>query len=159
MRPRFPTALALVPALLFSACVTTTASSTTWGEPYQAGWVRRGRVESIRETVVRRDGNPAAGAVAGAIVGGILGSAIGGHTRYDRWGNAYYHGSESGAVVGAVGGAMVGAAASQGSPPQHAYEVFVRFEDGGHEAFVFQGALPFQVGEAVSLTPQGLVRQ
>ena len=44
--------LALVlPALLLSACVTTTTSSRTWGDPYGQGWARYGHVESVRETV------------------------------------------------------------------------------------------------------------
>ncbi len=159
MRPAHFTALALVPALLLSACVSTTSTTRTWGDPNGSAWARYGRVESIRETVRRQEGNPAGGAIAGALIGGILGSAIGGHTHYDRWGNAYNSGSGAGAVVGAVGGAMVGAAASQGSSEERSYEVLVRFEDGGYETFVFGGALPFQVGDAVSLTPQGLARQ
>jgi outer membrane lipoprotein SlyB len=150
--------LALLPALLVSACVTTTTTSRTWGDPAGTGWARAGRVEAIRETIHRRQGDPAAGAVAGAVIGGLLGSAIGGHAGYDRWGNRYYHGSGAGALAGAVGGAMVGAAVSQGSGEERFYEVFVRFDDGGAETFVYQGYPPFQVGEAVMLTPQGLAR-
>jgi outer membrane lipoprotein SlyB len=152
-------ALVLLPALLLTACATTTRTTTTWGDPYGGDWARNGRVESIRETVWRRDGNPAAGAVAGALIGSVLGSAIGGRSYYDRWGNQYYRGSGAGAVVGAVGGAMVGAAASQGSSEERTYEVFVRFDDGGSETYSFRGPLAFRVGDAVSLTPQGLVRQ
>ncbi len=157
MKQRHLASLVLLPALLLPACVTTTTRTTTWGEPYGGDWARSGRVESIRETVWRQEGNPAAGAVAGAVVGGILGSAIGGRTHYDRWGNSYYQGSAAGAVVGAVGGAMVGAAASQGSSEERTYEVTVRFDDGGSETYVFRGAPPFGVGDTVSLTPQGLV--
>jgi outer membrane lipoprotein SlyB len=152
-------ALALVPALLLSACATTTTTSTTWGGPYGGDeWARYGHVESIRETVRRQEGNPAAGAVAGALVGGLLGSAIGGHVAYDAWGRAYRVHSGFGAAVGAVGGAMVGAAASQGASEDRTYEVFVQFDDGGRETFVYQGWLPFGVGDPVMLTPRGLSR-
>jgi len=139
--------LLLAPALGLSACVTTSATTTTWGEPYaapQQSWERRGRVEQIRETVYRQQGNPAGGAVAGAVVGGLLGHAIAHH---------------GGGLVGAIGGAAVGAAASQGSAEDRVYEVFVRFEDGGLEPFVFRGGAPFRVGDLVSFSPQGLVRQ
>ena len=152
----------LLPALLLSGCVTTTVASRTWGpesDPNAGGWARYGRVESIRETVVRRQGDPAAGAAAGAVVGGILGSVIGGHGHYDRWGHAWHHGSAAGAVFGAIGGAMVGAAASQGGPDTVTYEVSVRFDDGGYETFVYAPPIPFRVGDQVTLTPQGLARQ
>ena len=135
--------LALVLPMLLSACVATTTTSRTWGEPYGAGWARYGRVESVRETVHRQQGDPGGGAVAGAIIGGLLGSAWSG-------------GRPGGAVAGAIGGAMVGAAASQGQAEQRLYEVFVRFDDGALEPFVYQGYLPFNVGEPVVLTAQGL---
>lgn len=151
-------AVALAPALLLSACVTTTTRTTTWGGAgYGGDWARTGRVESVRETVVRQEGNPGAGAVAGALIGGLLGS--GGHTHYDRYGRAYRHGSAAGAVGGAVVGAVVGAAASSGSAEQRTYEVVVRFDDGGAETYSYPGSTPFAVGDAVTLTPQGLYRQ
>jgi outer membrane lipoprotein SlyB len=134
-----------LPALLLSACVTTTTTSRTWGEPYGQGWARYGRVESIRETVQRQQGDPAGGAVAGGLIGALLGNAISGG-----------HGAAT--VVGAVGGAMVGAASSQGGAEQRLYEVFVRFDDGALEPFVYQGVLPFRVGEPVVLTASGLGR-
>lgn len=152
-------ALAALPALALSGCVHTYATTQTWGEPQgQApqppSWVRYGRVESIRETVVHQRGDPGGGAVAGAIIGGLLGSAIFGHHGYYG-----HHHSGAGAVAGAVGGAMVGAAASQGEGERRTYQVFVRFEDGGLEPFVFRDALPFQVGEEVAFSPQGLMRR
>jgi outer membrane lipoprotein SlyB len=150
--------LLLVPALLAIACVTTTTTTREWTDDGGGEWARYGRVESARETVRRSDGNPAAGAVAGAIVGGLLGSMIGGHTDYDRWGRAYYHGSGEGAAVGAVGGAVVGAAASQGSSEDRWSEVVVRFEDGGLERFTYQGPPPFRPGDLVVQTPRGLQR-
>jgi outer membrane lipoprotein SlyB len=157
MRPRRFRTLALLSPLMLAACVTTTTTST-WSDPYAGDWARYGHVESIRETVRRQEGNPAAGAVLGGVLGGLLGSAIGGHTHYDRWGNGYHHGSAAGAVVGAVGGAMVGAAASQGSSEERFYDVFVRFDDGGYEAFLSHDPLPYRVGDPVSLTPRGLER-
>jgi outer membrane lipoprotein SlyB len=158
MRPHRRLALALLLPLALTACVTTTTTTRTWSEPYAGDWARYGRVESIRETVRRHEGNPAAGAAAGAVLGGLLGSVIGGHGHHDRWGNVHHHGSAAGAVVGAVGGAMIGAAASQGSSEERFYDVFVRFDDGGTEAFLFHAPLPFQVGDPVSLTAQGLAR-
>lgn len=158
MRSRpFRTLTLLVP-LLLTACVTATTTSTWSDGYYGAEGTRYGHVESIRETVRREEGNPAAGAAVGAVVGGLLGSAIGGHTRYDRWGNSYHQGSAAGAVVGAVGGAMVGAAASQGHGEERFYDVYVRFDDGGLEAFSFRDPLPFRVGDPVSLTGRGLER-
>ena len=155
MRPR--TLLLLAPALL-SACVTATTSTRTWGEPQVGGFARAGRVESIRETVRRYQGDPAAGAAAGAVVGGLLGAALGGYGTYDRWGGYHYHGNAGGAVVGAIGGAAVGAAASQASGEERIYEVLVRFDDGGVQTFAFRDGVPFQVGEGVVLGPQGLTR-
>ena len=151
-------ALLLVPALVLGGCVTASTRTTTWGEPYGGNWARTGRVESIRETVRTRSGDPASGAVAGAIIGGLIGSALGGRSYVDRWGRVVTRGSGAGAVAGAVGGAMVGAAASQGQGEERTYEVFVRFDDGALESFVYQNVLPFRVGDAVALTAQGLAR-
>jgi outer membrane lipoprotein SlyB len=134
-----------LPALLLSACVATTTTTRTWGDPYAQNWARYGRVESIRETVHRQQGDPAGGAVAGAIIGSLLGSAWSG-------------GHGAGALAGAIGGAMVGSAASQGQAEQRIYEVFVRFDDGALETFVYQGVLPFRVGDPVALTASGLGR-
>jgi outer membrane lipoprotein SlyB len=154
MRSRPLVALVLSGALVLPACVTTTTTSSQWGGPPGEAWARDGRVESIRETVRRQQGDPAAGAAAGAIIGGLLGGALGGH--YGRWG--YYHPSAAGTLFGAAGGAMVGAAASQSSEERF-YEVFVRFDDGATQSFVYAGYPPFAVGEAVRLTPQGLGRR
>jgi len=154
-------ALAILPALL-GACVTASTTRTTWVDPAAQpppAPIRYGRVEAIRETVHRQQGDPAAGAVAGAVIGGLLGSALGSHTVYDRWGYGYRATDPGATFAGAVGGAMVGAAASQAaSGEDRVYEVFVRFEDGSLQTFAYRGGTPFSVGEAVSLTPQGLVR-
>ena len=150
-------ALAALPFLLLSACVTTRTTVRSWGDT-GAEPERWGRVERIKEIVTEQRGDPAAGAVAGAIIGGLLGSTIGGSTYSDRWGNVHSSGNPAGAVVGAVGGAMVGAAASDGHAEQREYHLLIRFDDGGREWFVFRGAAPFQVGEAVRLTPRGLAR-
>jgi outer membrane lipoprotein SlyB len=157
MRSGRLTSLAALTALLSSACVTTTTSSQTWGEGSQ-GWERVGYVASIRETVERQQGNPGAGAVAGAVIGGLLGSSIGGRTHYDRWGRAHSHGNAAGAVAGAIGGAVVGAAASQGGSEHRTYDIFVRFDDGSAQTFVFGPPLAFSVGDEVRLTPRGLER-
>jgi outer membrane lipoprotein SlyB len=158
MRPGRLTSLAALTALLCSACVTTSTTSTTWGEGAQPQWERVGYVASIRETVQRQQGNPGAGAVAGAVIGGLIGSSVGGTTHYDRWGYAHRHGSAAGAVAGAVGGAVVGAAASQGGAEHRTYEIFVRFDDGGSETFVYGPPLAFSVGDEVRLSPRGLER-
>jgi outer membrane lipoprotein SlyB len=143
-------------ALLLTGCVTTTRT-TTWHHG-ESRWERRGYVESVRETVERREGNPAGGAIAGALIGGVLGSAIGGHRHVDRWGRSHHHGSGAGALVGAIGGAAVGAAASGGASEDRWYEVFVRFDDGRLERFTYRGAPAFAVGDEVRLGARGLYR-
>ena len=134
----------LVPVLL-AGCVATTTQTRTWSEPGAGEWARYGRVESIRENVRRTEGNPAGGAIAGAVVGGLLGTVMSG-------------GRAEGTAAGMIGGAVVGATASQGAPEQRWYEVFVRFQDGALERFVYDGAAPFGVGESVAQTPRGLER-
>ena len=137
-------ALLVLPAILLGGCATTTYQTTTWGDQgYAQGWARYGHVESIRETVRTTQGDPAGGAFVGALVGGLL---FGG--RYPAQ-----------TIAGMAGGAMVGAAASQAANSQdRTYEVFVRFDDGGLEPFVYQNVLPFRAGERVVLTAQGLSR-
>mgnify|MGYP003407154074 CR=1 FL=1 len=54
-------------------------------------------------------------------------------------------------------GAAVGAAASQHSRESRTYHLLVRFQDGSFGMFVFSGAPPFQPGQPVALTPQGLL--
>jgi outer membrane lipoprotein SlyB len=105
----------------------------------QPEWVRYGTVTNIREVIQRREGDPAGGALAGAIIGGILGGGRG-----------------PGALFGAMGGAAVGAAASSGSSERISYEVWVRFQDGGYQAFVYASYPPFRPGDPVALTPHGL---
>lgn len=129
--------------LLFSfmsACATTTTSSTTFVDP-QDNWVRYGRVAWVREFIQQEHGDPAGGAIAGAIIGGLLGGGRG-----------------PGAFVGAVGGAAIGAAASQGSSESRFYDVAVQFQDGQTQLFRYEGYPPFNPGENVVQTPQGLAR-
>jgi outer membrane lipoprotein SlyB len=144
---RFPTgALGLAFIALTSACTTTTTTTRSWGEPYNDGyWVRYGRVEHIRETIQREQGNPAGGALAGALIGGMIGGSLGG--------------GGAGTIMGAAGGAVVGAQASQGSAERRFYEILVRFDDGGVLSVVYEGYPPFRVGEFVQQTPQGLFRR
>lgn len=138
--------LAIAPILL-SACVTTSTTTRTWGEPYAEPqeYARYGRVEQVRETVHRQRGDPVGGAAAGAVVGGIIGSTMSG-------------GRGPGGLVGALFGAAVGANSSQVAAEERIYEVFVRFEDGGFESFAYRGYLPFQPGESVRWGPRGLER-
>jgi outer membrane lipoprotein SlyB len=137
-------ALLLVPALLLGGCVATQYRTQTWGaDPYGAQWARYGHVESIRETVRTQQGDPGAGAVAGAIIGGLL---FGGNNPAQT-------------IFGMGAGAMVGAAASQGGAEDRFYEVFVRFDDGALERYVYQNVLPFRVNDPVVLTAQGLARR
>jgi outer membrane lipoprotein SlyB len=137
-------ALALLPALMLSGCVATTTRTQTWSsDPYGQEWARYGRVESIRETVRSQQGDPGAGAVAGAIIGGLL---FGGHNPAQT-------------IFGMGAGAMVGAAASSGSAEDRYYEIFVRFDDGAVERYVYQNVLPFRVGDPVVLSSQGLSRR
>lgn len=144
--------VAILPALLSAACVTTTRTTRTWGEVGQS-WARYGRVTTIRETVTTTQGDPAAGAAVGAVIGGLLGLAMSGGHHHGR----HHHADAGGAVIGAIGGAAVGAATSQ-SGEERTYEVTVHYDDGGVETYTYGGWSPFQVGEAVVLGPQGLSR-
>jgi outer membrane lipoprotein SlyB len=146
-----PIAAALVVPMLLSACVTSRTTSRTWGDPANAGWARNGHVQTIRETVRHTRGDPVGGAVAGAAIGGVLGSLLGGRSHH-----GYFRPSGGGAVFGAATGAMVGAVASQGGPEQRTYEVFVAFDDGGYETFVYPSWPPFRIGDPVQLTEYGL---
>jgi outer membrane lipoprotein SlyB len=136
-QPRLIAVLAL--AALVSSCWTTTTYST-WSQASAAGdWARGGRLESIREMVRRREGNPAGGALAGALIGGFL-----------------FGGRGPGALIGAAGGAAVGAAASQGSSETRFYQVLVHFDDGTFGMFTYAAYPPFAPGQAVVLTRDGL---
>jgi outer membrane lipoprotein SlyB len=127
-----------------ASCATTRTSSTTWVAPPPPAaapvtWAKPGRVESVQEIVHRVEGHPAGGALAGALIGGFLFG---------------HHGHAS--LFGAAAGAAVGAAASQHSAESRTYHLLVKFEDGSYGMFVFAGAPPFQPGQPVVLTPQGL---
>ncbi len=137
-------ALLVLPAMLLGGCYATSYRSQTYGgDPYAQQWARYGHVESIRETVRTQQGDPGAGAAAGAIIGGLL---FGGR-------------SPAQTIFGMGAGAMVGAAASSGGSEDRFYEVFVRFDDGALERYVYQTVLPFRVNDPVVLTAQGLYRR
>ena len=125
---------------LLPSCATTTTSSTTWTDTASADY-RYGQVAWVREYVQHQQGDPVGGAIAGAIIGGILG---GGH------GPA--------AWMGAAGGAAIGAAASEGHRDSRYYDIAVRFQDGTQRVFRYPNYAPFQPGEQVIETPQGLAR-
>jgi outer membrane lipoprotein SlyB len=125
---------------LLPGCATTTTNSTTWTEATSAEY-RFGQVAWVREYVQHQHGDPAGGAIAGAIIGGILG---GGHGP-SAW-------------IGAAGGAAIGAAASEGHRDARFYDVAVRFQDGTQRVFRYPDYAPFQPGEQVVETPQGLAR-
>jgi hypothetical protein len=61
-----------------------------------------------------------------------------------------------GTFVGAAEGAAIGANASQGGYVGRAFQVFVRFDDGSLRTFVYRDQLPFQPGQYVAWTSQGL---
>ena len=79
------------------------------------------------------------GAIAGAILGGILGGGRG-----------------PSALVGAAGGVAIGAAASEGQGETRFYDVAVQFRPGTQQVFRYPDYAPFQPGERVVQTPQGL---
>ena len=140
MRVSFrPWSVLLLAAALSASCAATTTTSTTWTEPAALGPPRSGHVESVREIVQRTEGNPAGGALAGALIGGFL------------------FGRGPARLLGAAGGAAVGAAASQGGSERRTYQVLVRFDDDGtYGMFIYGGYSPFQPGQPVVLTQQGL---
>ena len=125
---------------LAPGCATTTTTSTTWTAESPAEY-RHGEVTWVREYVQHHHGDPAGGAIAGAIIGGILGGG---------------HGPS--ALIGAAGGAVIGAAASEGHAESRYYDVGVQFQDGSQQIFRFPDYAPFQPGEHVVQTPQGLAR-
>ncbi|HVZ72871.1 MAG TPA: hypothetical protein VHJ20_10895 [Polyangia bacterium] len=127
--------------ILLTACATTSTTSTTWTAPPGPGGARFGAVESVQEIVERTEGNPAGGALAGALIGGFL------------------FGRGPARLVGVAGGAVAGAAMSQGHAERRTYHVLVRFDDGGYGVFAYAGFSPFQPGEPVVWTPQGLSRR
>jgi len=136
-----PRSLAIACLLaLSSGCATTTTTSTTWTEAAPAEY-RYGEVTWVREYVQHHRGDPAGGAIAGAIIGGILGGG---------------HGPS--ALFGAASGAAIGAAASQGDGEARFYDVGVQFQDGSLQVFRYPDYSPFQPGEYVVQTPQGLAR-
>jgi outer membrane lipoprotein SlyB len=136
-----------LPVLLGTGCVGVQSTSRTWSEqaapaPQEQVWY--GQVTQIRETVERRQGDPAAGAVAGAVVGGLVGNAVtGGH---------------GGGLFGALAGAMIGADASNVHEERWLYEVTVRYRDGSLRTYPYQGQVPFRVGDEVVLSSRGLAR-
>lgn len=125
---------------LSSGCATTTTTSTTW-TAQSATEYRYGEVAWVREYVQHQHGDPAGGAIAGAIIGGILGGG---------------HGPS--ALFGAAGGAAIGAAVSDDDEESRCYDVGVRFQDGSEQVFRYPDYAPFQPGEHVVQTPQGLAR-
>ena len=128
-----------------TACTTTTTSTQAWTAPaYPANVGRLGWVEYVHETIRREQGNPAGGAVAGAIIGGFIGAAL--------------SGSGEGAFLGATDGALIGAETSRGNSEQRIYQIGVRFYDGGVESFLYEDVPPFQPGDHVQRTAQGLAR-
>ena len=131
--------LSILALVVTSSCATTGTTSTTWIAP-SATAVRPGYVESVQEIVQHTQGNPAGGALAGALIGGFL------------------FGRGPARLIGAAGGAAIGAAASQGSAVTRTYHVLVRFDDGSYGMFAYRDFTPFQPGERVVLTPQGLAR-
>ncbi len=141
---------ALVASFLLSGCATQQTMTRTWGDPSSGGWARYGHVQTIRETVQVKQGDPAGGAAAGAAIGGLFGALLGGHSHH-----GYYHPSGAGAVFGAATGAMVGAAASQSSE-RRTYEVNVVFDDGGYQTFLYASWPGLRPGQAVQFTQYGL---
>lgn len=118
------------------ACATTSTTSTTWVAPQPP---RPGQVEAVQQVVEETRGDPVGGALLGALIGGLL------------------FGTRRGmSPIGAVAGAGVGAAASQGSAQSQRFIVYVRFDDGARQAFVFESPCPFHPGQFVVLTERGL---
>lgn len=120
-----------------AGCATHTTTQTTWTTPQGGGAQRYGTVVEVRETIQRRQGNPAGGAAVGAVVGGSLGR------------------TRAGTVAGAAGGAAIGAGMSQGSSQNVRYDVRVQFEDGSTRTFVYGGGTLFRPGDTVVTTPNG----
>jgi len=131
---KLPTTVLLL-ALVATACKTT-ETKTTMYESYGAP-ERLGTVTWIKETQKDEKGNPVGGAAIGAVAGGLLGYAVGG--------------GAGGVVIGALGGGATGALLSKGDGEKHWFDVNVRFDEGGEQAFRFENTAPFVVGDRVGV--------
>jgi len=138
--------LILVASLLVALSIPACATVETEGYQAPAGnWMAYGQVESVQPVARYAHGDPGGGAVAGAVIGGLIGTALGGRG--------------FGTFVGATEGAVIGANSSQGGYAGADFHVNVRFDDGSLRAFVYHDQNPFQPGEYVVWTPQGLSRR
>jgi outer membrane lipoprotein SlyB len=138
--------LVLVASLLVTLSIPGCATVEADGYQAPAGnWVAYGQVEAVRPVARYVHGDPAGGAVAGAVIGGLIGTALGGRG--------------FGTFVGATEGAVIGANSSQSGYAGSDFHVNVRFDDGSVRTFVYHDQLPFQPGEYVVWTPQGLSRR
>jgi outer membrane lipoprotein SlyB len=126
---------AVLAAGAFTGCATTSRTTTTTTIP-RADVGKTGQVVAVSETVERVEGNPAGGALAGGLIGGVG------------------FGSRRGAGVGAATGAVL----SSGSSERRAYVVQVQFDDGTSGSFDYVDYAPWQPGERVMVTSNGLAR-
>ncbi len=85
---------------------------------YAAGGERSGVIVGVREVQVQRDAS-GLGAVIGGVIGGVLGNQVGGGT-----------GRKVATVGGAAGGAVAGHQIEK-NMTQTAYDITVRYDDGG----------------------------
>jgi outer membrane lipoprotein SlyB len=133
--------IALLVAFALVGCYTRTQAPVA-GVGSGFAWNRAGIVTQVEQVVERVEGDPTAGAIAGALIGGVL---------FGRRGRP--------SLIGALAGAGVGAAASSGGAAQRTYHVLVAFDDGEYGMFVYRQWPALRPGDAVVLTPGGLVRR
>lgn len=129
--------LSLVTAVaLAGGCYSDTTYSRTYTAQPTAGprYASYGRVTQIQEVTRERRGHPVAGAAAGALIGGAI---------FHSWGAA------------AVGGG-IGALASSGGSTQRVVEVTVQFDNGERGVYDYGDYAPFQPGQRVVATEDGL---
>lgn len=127
---RFPAALAVLLALLLSACAAPIQTRDTFSG--------LGVVQSIQETQQTSTTANVVGAVGGALVGGALGSLVGGGT-----------GQTIATSVGAVGGAMAGSAIANKHGAETVWNVNVLCDDGISRAFTVTQRPTFRPGDRV----------
>ena len=131
-------------AVVFAGCIAPPSPHTA-STAATNRHARPGNIESIDEVDDHVSTNPADDALVGLLVGGLL------------LGNLLFdHGT--GAVVGANDGGWPSTAPDGDSSRLVRYRVLVRFDDGGSMTLEYLGDVPFDRGERVELTHDGLMR-
>jgi outer membrane lipoprotein SlyB len=103
-------------------------------------WMRPGTVTSVKLIAHDIEGNSRAGAAVGMLIGALV----------------FAGGDWTGSLIGALAGAGLGASSAPRTIEVRTYQVSIQWDDGADTTFVFHDKSPFETGQRVALTPQGL---